>query len=130
MASLLIVDDDETIRDVLLELFSDVHLCRAASTAEEAVERLMSQDYDVVITDVSMPGMSGENLLGFVKVYRPKTPVLFISGSAGREHAERLLKRGAFDYLLKPFSLEEIAKRVARTIEYRRRLDPNHFCTN
>ena len=125
MASLLIVDDDETILDVLFELFSDGHLCHTAPTAEEALKRLRAHDYDVVITDVSMPGMSGEDLLGFIKVYRPKTPVLFISGSAGREHAEKLLMRGAFDYLLKPFSLEEIAERVARTIEYRRRLDPN-----
>jgi DNA-binding NtrC family response regulator len=130
MASLLIVDDDETILDVLFELFSDGHVCSTAPTAEEALKQLRSQDYDVVITDISMPGMSGEDLLGFIKVYRPKTPVLFISGSAGREHAERLLTRGAFDYLLKPFSLEDIAERVARTIEYRRRLDPNHLCRN
>jgi DNA-binding NtrC family response regulator len=130
MASLLVVDDDETILEVLFELFSDGHVCHTASTAEEAVERLMSQDYDVVITDVSMPGMSGENLLGFVKVYRPRTPVLFISGSSGREHAERLLQRGACGYLLKPFQLEEIAEKVARTIEYRRRFNPNHLSTN
>ena len=130
MASLLIVDDDETILEVLFELFSDGHLCHTAPTAEEALKQLRAHDYDVVITDVSMPGMSGEDLLGFIKVYRPKTPVLFISGSAGREHAERLLTRGASDYLLKPFSLEEIAERVARTIEYRRRLNPNHLYTN
>jgi DNA-binding NtrC family response regulator len=130
VTSLLVVDDDKTILDVLFELFSDGHLCHTASTAEEAIERLMSQDYDVVITDISMPGMSGENLLGFVKVYRPKTPVLFISGSSGREHAERLLKRGASGYLMKPFQLEEIATKVARIIEHRRRLDPNHLCAN
>lgn len=130
MASFLVVDDDETIRDVLFELFSDEHMCHTASTAEEAVEHLMSQDYDVVITDISMPGMSGENLLGFVKVYRPRTPVLFISGSAGREQAEQLLRKGACGYLMKPFRLEEIAQKVARTIEYRRRVDPNYLCVN
>jgi DNA-binding NtrC family response regulator len=130
VASLLIVDDDETILGVLLELFSDGHLCHTASTAEEAVGRIMSQDYDMVITDLSMPGMSGENLLGFVKVYRPRTPVFFISGSAGREYAERLLKKGACGYLMKPFQLEEIAEKVARTIAYRRRLDPNHLRAN
>src|SRR2546423_4637826 len=100
MASLLIVDDDETILDVLFELFSDGHVCSTAPTAEEALKQLRSQDYDVVITDISMPGMSGEDLLGFIKVYRPKTPVLFISGSAGREDAGRLVPRGAFRYLV------------------------------
>jgi DNA-binding NtrC family response regulator len=130
MASLLIVDDDEVILGVLSELFSDGHVCHTAPTVEEALKRLRAQDYDVVITDVTMPGMSGEDLLGFIKVYRPKTPVLFISGSAGRQYAERLIKKGAFDYLSKPFRLEDVAERVARTIAYRRRLDPNHLCTN
>ena len=130
MASLLIVDDDETILGVLSELFSDGHLCHTAPTAEEALKRLRAQDYDVVITDVSMPGMSGEDLLGFIKVYRPKTPVLVISGLAGKQHAERLITRGAFGYLLKPFHLEEIAERVEHTIAYSQRLDPNHFSTN
>ena len=130
MASLLIVDDDETILDVLYELFSDGHLCHTAPTAKDALKRLRSQDYDVVITDISMPGMSGEDLLGFIKVHRPKTPVLFISGSAGRQHAERLLTKGAFDYLLKPFPLEEIVQRVARTLEHRKRLDPNRLYMN
>src|SRR2546423_1353532 len=103
MASLLIVDDDETILDVLFELFSDGHLCHTAPTAEEALKQLRAHDYDVVITDVSMPGMSGEDLLGFIKVYRPKTPVLFISGSAGREQAERLLPTGRFRLRVEAF---------------------------
>lgn len=130
MASLLVVDDDMTILDVLFELFSGEHLCHTASTAEEAVERIMSQDYDLVITDISMPGMSGENLLGFVKVYRPKTPVVFISGTAGRERAEQLLKKGAHGYLTKPFQLGDIVEQVTRTIEYRQRLDPTYIRRN
>lgn len=121
MASLLLVDDDEIILETLLELFSEDYQCDTAQTAEEALRRLDSQDYDLVITDVSMPGMSGEDLLGFIKKYRPKTPVLFITGSLDREYAERLIKKGAFNYSLKPFRLEEIEQRVARALEYRKR---------
>ena len=128
MASLLIVDDDQIILDVLSELFSGEHLCHTASTAEEAIERLGAPDYDVVVTDISMPGMSGEDLLGFVKAHRPRTPVLFISGSTNEERAERLMTKGAFDYLQKPFRLEEIARRVARAVEHRRRSPPGLNC--
>jgi|SRR5947209_2417284 len=128
MASLLLVDDDQTFLDVLFELFSGEHLCHTAATAEEAVERLESHDYDVVVTNVSMPRMSGEDLLGFVKTYRPRTPVVFISGSTDKERAERLLTKGAFDFLQKPCRLEEITKRVARTVEHRRRSPPGVNC--
>ena len=121
MASLLIVDDDETFLAVLAELFSAEHLCHTASTAEEAIRRLDSHDYDVVVTDISMPGMSGEDLLGFVKTHRPGTPVLCVSGSTDEERAERLLKKGAFDFLQKPFPLEEICKRVTWALGQRRR---------
>ncbi|MDQ3920265.1 MAG: response regulator [Acidobacteriota bacterium] len=120
MASLLIVDDDQSVLDVLCDLFSGEHLCHTAASAEEAVERLESHDYDVIVTDLLMPGMSGEDLLGFVKANRPETPVVFISGAADEERARRLLTKGAFDYLSKPFPLEEIARRVARAAAHRR----------
>ena len=119
MASLLIVDEDQTFLEVLSELFSAEHQCHTASTAEEVIEHLDSHDYDVIVTDISMPGMSGEDLLGFVKTYRPGTPVLFVSGSLDEERAERLLKQGAFDYLQKPFPLEEICKRVTWALRQR-----------
>ena len=128
MASLLIVDDDPTFLDVLSELFSGEHQCHTASTAEEAVESMSSHDYDVIVTDVSMPGMSGEDLLGFVKAHRPGTPVVFISGSTNEERAERLLLKGAFDYLQKPARLEEITRRVARAVAHRRRRPPGLIC--
>jgi DNA-binding NtrC family response regulator len=118
MASLLIVDDDQVLLNVLHDLFSDEHLCHTASTAEEAVERLGSCDYDVVVTDLSMPGMNGEDLLGFVNAHKPGTRVVFISGSPDEERAQRLLAKGAFDYLQKPFLLDEITGSIARAAEH------------
>lgn len=120
MASLLIVDDDEIIRNTLSDLFSEEHLCHTARTGEEALTRLQAQDYDLIITDISMPGMTGEDLLGLIKIYSPRTLVIFITGLADKTYAERLRNRGAFDYLLKPFPLEVIEERVARAIESRR----------
>ena len=69
-----------------------------------------------------MPVMSGEDLLGFVKTHCPGTPVLFISGSADEGLARRLLARGAFDYVHKPFDLPEVYEKVARALEHRLRL--------
>jgi DNA-binding NtrC family response regulator len=120
MASLLIVDDDQTLLDVLTELFSGLGP-HCASTAEEALGRLTKDEYDVVVTDISMPGMSGQALLGFIKTHSPSTPVIFISGAVDRERAERLRVKGAFDYLQKPFQLPEIYEKVALALEHRRR---------
>ena len=116
MASLLIVDDDETLGDALVDLFSEEHLCHSAGTAEEALTQIQVHEYDLIITDISMPGMSGEDLLGFIKCYRPRTPVIFISGSSDTVCAERLVRKGAFGYFSKPFRFEEIEERVARAI--------------
>ena len=120
MASLLIVDDDPTLLDVLAELFSGMEV-HSASTAEEALGRLSKEEYDVVVTDISMPGLSGEALLGFIKTHSPGTPVIFISGAIDGERAERLRVKGAFDYLQKPFRLPEIYEKVALALEHRRR---------
>jgi DNA-binding NtrC family response regulator len=121
MASLLLVDDDETLLGVLFELFSQEHEPDTAATAEEAFELLGSREYDLVVTDISMPGMSGEALLGFIKVNRPGTPVIFISGSKDGELAQRLRVKGAAGFLSKPFDLVEIRESVTRALEGRRR---------
>ena len=118
MAALLIVDDDETIRDTLYDLFSERHLCHVADTADRAIVWLDQETYDVVLTDISMPGVSGVELLGHVRQRQPDTPVIVISGITDQEHAKGLLRLGAFDYLLKPFRLEEVERSVERAVEH------------
>lgn len=122
MAALLIVDDDETIRDTLYDLFSDLHLCHVAETADRAIAWLDQESYDVVLTDISMPGVSGVELLGHVRQRQPDTPVIVISGITDQEHAQGLLRLGAFAYLLKPFKLEEVEQSVERAVEHHTRL--------
>jgi two-component system response regulator PilR (NtrC family) len=122
MPRALVVDDDETIRDTLYELLSEEYICQTAETAEKAFARLEADTYDVVLTDISMPGLSGLELLGHVRQRFPNTPVIVISGISDQEHAQGLIKLGAFDYLLKPFSLDDVEKSVRRAIEYRSRL--------
>ncbi|HYJ88583.1 MAG TPA: response regulator [Pyrinomonadaceae bacterium] len=122
MPRALVVDDDETIRDTLYELLSEAYLCQTAETAEKAFARLEADSYDVVLTDISMPGLSGLELLGHVRQKFPNTPVIIISGISDQEHAQGLIRLGAFDFLLKPFSLDAVEKSVKRAVEYRRHL--------
>lgn len=126
MATLLIVDDDEAIREALHELFEGQHVCHTTGTAEEALTMLAAHSYDVVVTDISMPGMSGEDLLRFVRIYQPRTPVVFISGSIERRQVESLKTKGAFSYLMKPFSLEDVEAKVTQAVEHHRRLLDEH----
>ena len=80
MPKILLVDDDETIRDTLYELLSQDYFCQTAETAEKAFARLEADEYDVVLTDISMPGLSGLELLGHVRQKFPDTPVIIVSG--------------------------------------------------
>lgn len=128
MPRALVVDDDETIRDTLYELLSDEYLCQTAETAEKAFARLEADSYDVVLTDISMPGLSGLELLGHVRQKFPHTPVIIISGISDQEHAQGLIRLGAFDFLLKPFSLDAVEKSVKRAVEYRRHLVEGEDC--
>ena len=122
MSAILVVDDDDAIRDTLYDLFAEDHLCHVAATAERALEWLARDVYDVVLTDISMPGLSGVELLGYVRQNQPQTPVIIISGIQDEDHARGIIKLGAFDYLLKPFRLEDVERSVARAIEYHVRL--------
>jgi two-component system, NtrC family, response regulator PilR len=121
MADVLVVDDDEVIRETLCELLSSEHTCQTADTAEQALAKLEAQSFDVVLTDVSMPGLSGMELLNRVLKLYPGTPVIMVSGLSDEEQAHSLIELGAFDYLLKPFRLEVVEESVRRAIGLSRR---------
>jgi DNA-binding NtrC family response regulator len=121
MADILIVDDDEVIRDTLYELLSEQYVCQTADTANKALAKLKAGTFDLVLTDISMPGLSGLELLNRVLELCPHTPVIIISGITDQDHAQALIRLGAFDYLLKPFRLEVVEKSVKRALEYGRK---------
>jgi DNA-binding NtrC family response regulator len=125
MARVLVVDDDDAIRDNLFELLSENYACQIAETAEKAFARLEEDTYDVVLTDISMPGLSGLELLGHIRQQFADTPVIIISGIGDQEHARGLMRLGAFDFLLKPFTLEIVENSVAKAVEYRKGLLAN-----
>ena len=116
MATLLIVDDDDNIRETLHDLLCAAHECHTADRAEQALSYLGFESYDVVITDISMPGLSGEEVLKRVQVQHPHTPVIVISGNSDEDTATNLLNLGAFAFIEKPFQLEEVESAVVRAI--------------
>lgn len=117
MATLLLIDDDPAVRQMLEVLFSETHECHTADRAEQAIELLEFQGYDVVITDVSMPGLGGVEILRHIKLHHA-IPVIVISGRAD-QYQDIVLKMGAFACFSKPFPLGELEDAVNKAIAHR-----------
>jgi putative nucleotidyltransferase with HDIG domain len=115
---ILIVDDEHEITEILSDLLSAEHDCQKVGSAEDALARLADSDFQLVISDITMPGMSGLEMLPFVKSISPNTVVVMISGMQTVESAIGALRLGAFDYLMKPFDLRQVEAVVKRALEH------------
>src|ERR1043166_2898028 len=115
---LLIVDDEAEVRGVLNDLLCDSYDCVEASSAEEALEQLRRSDYQLVISDITMSGMSGLEMIPHVKAVSPDTVIVMISGMQTIESAINALRLGAFDYLMKPFDLRQAEAAVSRALNH------------
>jgi len=112
---LLVVDDDPIIRETLHQFFSNEYECDTADRAEQALEILEYQHYDAIITDISMPGVGGVQLLKRIQARRVTTPVIVISGN-GDEFRDLFMEMGAFAYFTKPFRLLELELAVRQAV--------------
>ncbi len=122
-AHILVVDDEGAIRysisKTLQRLGYQVH---TAETGEEALEMMQRQEYDVVLTDIRMPGLSGVELLARIKEQAPDAVVILLTGYASLETAIESLRLGAHDYLVKPSSSQDIRNSVSEGLERARNL--------
>ena len=116
MATLLIVDDDILVRDTLHAFLSLSHECHTADRAEQALAYLDIETYDVVLTDLSMPGLSGREILNYIQEKHPATPVIVISGMPDGGYGHEVIEMGAFAFFTKPFKVDEIEEAVDRAI--------------
>jgi len=114
----LIVDDEREITEILADLLSTEYDCTVAGSAEEALVWLRDRSYELVISDITMPGMSGLEMIPHVKQLSPTTVVVMISGMQTVESAIGALRLGAFDYLMKPFDLRQVEAVVKRALEH------------
>ena len=118
---ILIVDDEEVIRKLLHQKLSDEsYCCEEADSAEQALEKLQNNLFELVILDIRMPGKSGVELLPEIKVNYPDIAVIMSTAIIDTNVAIQCMKQGAYDYLTKPFSLDEVILSVARALEERR----------
>jgi len=118
---ILIVDDEKFIRDILADFLGlEGYTVRTASDGKVALETLTAAHYDLVISDLKMPRMGGIELLEEIPKVSPSTLTVIMTGFGTVETAIDAMKRGAYDYVLKPFKMEEVIHIVQRGIEKQR----------
>jgi len=121
MAHILIVEDDMNLGQVLFqELKSQNHDLELVTDAEAAVVRINKNIYDLVLTDIKLPGMDGLELLRLVRTQSPTTIVIVMTGYASVDTAVTALKNGAQDFIQKPFGLAEIVQKIDDALAVKR----------
>jgi len=121
---ILVVDDEKRIRDGCRSILTlggfEVGL---AENGYAGLKKIEEEHFDIILLDLMMPGLRGIDLLEHVKARHPDTLVIVITGYATLEHAVEAMKKGAFDFISKPFSPEDLRAVIARAIEYIRSLE-------
>jgi len=118
MNKILIVDDDKELRANLSEILKEAgYQTFEAVSGKEAIEKAASEDFDIALLDLMMPGMSGIEALNEIKKINPKIRVIMITAFATVENAVDAIKKGASDYIAKPFKIAELLATVRRMLE-------------
>jgi DNA-binding NtrC family response regulator len=118
--TILVVDDEPASRDSLYDVLTDAgYQVTAGSSGEEALEALKTADFDLVITDLKMPGIDGIAVLREVRKLCPQTLVILITAHASVDTAVAALREGAHDYMLKPLVYDDVILKVSRLLEHK-----------
>ncbi len=126
MGKILVVDDERGMRELLtIMLQKEGFDVSSAAGGQEALENISQRTYDIVITDIKMPNITGIDVLKAVKETSPETIVIMITAYASTETAMDAMKLGAYDYINKPFKIEEIKLIVRNAFERRRLREEN-----
>ncbi|HEV2171200.1 MAG TPA: response regulator, partial [Candidatus Binatus sp.] len=118
-ASVLVVEDNDLERQITAEtLREEGFAVEEAAVGKRAIELLALSRFDVVLTDLMMPGMSGEELLAKVRGTYPGSQVVVLTAHGSTDSVVQAMKSGAFDYLEKPTDREKLVTRVAKAAEF------------
>jgi len=118
---ILLIDDDDSLRRVMeFSLTEAGHTVQTAASGEDGLRLFEKDTFDAVITDITMPGMSGMEVLAKVRQRVPSIPVIVITAYGTIESAVEAMKRGAFDYITKPFNRDELRLTLEKAIKMRR----------
>jgi DNA-binding NtrC family response regulator len=128
---ILVVDDEAVIREALHRILeSDGHKASCVSSGHAALEKIQEESFNLVITDLKMPGMNGIEVLKSIKILQPKVPIIIITGYATVETAVDAIKQGAFDYLSKPFTPKQVKELVAKALDHSRISEAEEWVQN
>ena len=116
--AILIIDDDEQVRNLLKEILSDGNDCALAGSAEDALALLSTRSFNLVICDINMGGISGLELVPRVLEQTPDTVVVMISGQQTIDVAIESMRAGAFDYITKPLDIRQVHAAARRALEH------------
>lgn len=116
--AILLIDDEEPIRRLLEAYLSDSYRCVAAGSAQEAMTLLSGSSFNLVLSDINMPGTSGTELCQYISKAYPDTVVIMVSGMTDITYAIEAMRQGAFDYITKPFDLGQVQVCIGRALRY------------
>lgn len=123
MSRILVIDDEARIRDACSLVLRDQGFeVEAAVDGDKGVEMIQDAHFDVILVDLMMPGLSGLEVLSIVREKHPDTVVIVITGYATLEHSIEAMKKGAFDFIPKPFTPDQLRTIVEKAIKYNRAL--------
>ena len=114
--SILIVEDEPTIRSLLTEILSPRYNCTSVDSAAEALRLLESRFFRVALVDLGLPGMSGLSLCRLIANRSPGTVVIVVSGSTDAQSVSEATKAGASGFIAKPFDLSLVLKTIERAL--------------
>ena len=121
MGKILVVEDNDVLRSSVVQaLVENSHIVTEVGDGEDATERLQEESFDVVLTDMRMPKRSGLEVLRYAKSVNELTVVIMMTAFGTIESAVEAMKNGAYDYIQKPFELEELEVKINRALEHRR----------
>jgi len=119
--SILIVDDEASIRKLLHhKLSSEGYQCQQAGNAEQALDKLKNNLISLVVLDINVPGESGIELLPEIKAVYPDTAVVMATAASDIDVAIQCMRQDAYDYITKPFNLDDVVLSLGRALEKRR----------
>ncbi len=125
----LVVDDEETVRDLLQRLMKEAgYDVVTAANGQEALDKVSQLNDGVVLLDIKMPGISGMEVLQQITTKWPETCVVMVTAVADTQTAIDAMKLGAYDYIIKPFKRDDVVQKVQEAIEKRKlQLQRRHF---
>ena len=128
LPNILIIDDEETVLNWMVDALSEKnYLIDKASSAEEALQMLKDTRYTVILTDINLPGMSGEEFLHYCQSNASDSAVIMITGAPDVNDAVSLMRDGAFDYLAKPLEPQKLYDCIAHVMQKRNQITLNPF---